>query len=278
MTTRKSQIMKFLLIAAATVLAYIFMVPLLYMLFTSFKGLAESISAAELLPKVWTMSNYIGVLEDTVTSPMLRWFWNTTVVTVLGTLLVVVVDCTAAYALARMDLPGKSKIITMIIWAMSIPGIVTIFPSFYLFKSLEMTNTYAALILPYAANVTGVYLIYNFLIDFPKALEEAARVDGAGVFRIFAVIVLPCIKPVVLTVAFVTFLSIYNDYLWPSLVVSQNEMKTMTVGIASLVLGSNFVNPGLMMASTVISVVPALILFIRMNKYIVKGDTNAGIK
>ena len=157
-------------------------------------------------------------------------------------------------------------------------SIVTLFPSFYLFKQVSLINTFVPLILPYTANVTGVFLIYNFLVDFPVSLEEAAKVDGAGVFRIFTVIVLPCIRPVILTLAFVTFLGIYNDYLWPSLVVTSNEMKTVTVGIASLVLGANFVNPGLMMAATVFAVVPALILFMFLNKYIVRGETNVGIK
>lgn len=269
---------KILLIIAASVIAYLFLVPLLFMMFTSFKGLAESISSAALLPKLWTVENYINILANTPTSPIVRWLFNTAVVTAAGTLLVVVVDCLAAYSLARLELPGKKKILLFIVWVMTIPGIVTVFPSFYLFRSLQLINSFAPLILPYSANAMGVYLIYNFLIDFPVSLEEAARVDGAGVFRIFRSIVLPCIKPVILTLAFITFLSIYNDYLWPSLVVSVNEMKTMTVGIASLVLGSNFVNPGLMMASTVFAVLPALILFLFLNKYIVKGDTNAGIK
>lgn len=148
----------------------------------------------------------------------------------------------------------------------------------YLFRELDLINSFIPLIVPYSANATGVYLIYNFLVDFPVSLEEAARIDGAGEFRIFWKIVCPCIKPVMLTLAFITFLAIYNDFLWPSLVVSQNEMKTLTTGIASLVLGSNFVNPGLMMAATLIAVLPALILFMFLNKYLVRSDTNVGIK
>ena len=104
---------------------------------------------------------------------------------------------------------------------MTIPGIVTTFPAFYLFRELDLVNSFIPLIVPYSANATGVYLIYNFLVDFPVSLEEAARIDGAGEFLIFWKIVCPCIKPVMLTLAFITFLAIYNDFLWPSLVVSQ---------------------------------------------------------
>lgn len=274
----KKRMKRLILVVAATIIAYIFMVPLLFMVFTSFKGLSESISSSDLLPHIWTLENYVSILEDTTTSPIMRWLLNTIIVTVTGTVLVVAVDCLAAYALARLNLPFKNKVIVFLIWVMTIPGIVTTFPSFYLFREIELVNTFIPLIVPYTANATGVYLIYNFLIDFPVSLEEAARIDGAGELRIFWKIVCPCIRPVLLTLAFITFLLIYNDFLWPSLVVSHNEMKTLTTGIASLVLGANFVNPGLMMAATLIAVLPALILFMFLNKYLVRSETNVGIK
>jgi len=276
--SHKKKLRNMVIVIIASIIAYLFLIPLLYMIFTSFKSLSESISSSELLPNLWTLENYFSIFADTTTSPIIRWLLNTAIVTGVGTLLVVIVDSLAAYALARLQLPGKRKILLIIVWVMTIPGIVTVFPSFYLFKNLNMINTFIPLVVPYTANAMGVYLIYNFLIDFPKSLEEAAMVDGASLFRIYREIVIPCIKPVILTLAFITFLSIYNDYLWPSLVVSINQMKTMTVGIASLVLGSNFVNPGLMMASTVFAVLPALILFLLLNKYIVREDIHVGIK
>lgn len=96
--------------------------------------------------------------------------------------------------------------------------------------------------------------------------------------RVFTSIVMPSLKPIVLTLGLITFLAVYNDYLWPSLVVTSNEMKTLTTGIASLVLGSNFVNPGLMMAATLLAVLPALTLFLLLNKHLVRSNLNAGIK
>ncbi len=275
--TRKKVYMT-ILVAVASVIAYIFLIPLLFMIFTSFKPLAESMASSALLPQTWTLQNYLSVLADSVNSPIFRWMFNTGLITLLATLAVVAVDCLAAYALARMNVPGSRKIVVALIWIMTVPGIVTLFPSFYLFSSLDLVNTYVPLILPYTANAMGVYLIYNFLIDFPKTLEEAAVVDGASTVRVFWSIVMPSIKPILLTLAFITFLAVYNDFLWPSIVVTSNEMKTLTTGIASLVLGSNFVNPGLMMASTVFAVFPALILFLILNKYLVRSDLNAGIK
>lgn len=275
--TRKKVYMT-ILVAVASVIAYVFLIPLLFMIFTSFKPLAESMASSALLPQTWTLENYLSVLADSVNSPIFRWMFNTGLITLLATLAVVAVDCLAAYALARMNVPGSRKIVVALIWIMTVPGIVTLFPSFYLFSSLDLVNTYVPLILPYTANAMGVYLIYNFLIDFPKTLEEAAVVDGASTVRVFWSIVMPSIKPILLTLAFITFLAVYNDFLWPSIVVTSNEMKTLTTGIASLVLGSNFVNPGLMMASTVFAVFPALILFLILNKYLVRSDLNAGIK
>lgn len=275
--TRKKVYMT-ILVAVASVIAYIFLITLLFMIFTSFKPLAESMASSALLPQTWTLENYLSVLADSVNSPIFRWMFNTGLITLLATLAVVAVDCLAAYALARMNVPGSRKIVVALIWIMTVPGIVTLFPSFYLFSSLDLVNTYVPLILPYTANAMGVYLIYNFLIDFPKTLEEAAVVDGASTVRVFWSIVMPSIKPILLTLAFITFLAVYNDFLWPSIVVTSNEMKTLTTGIASLVLGSNFVNPGLMMASTVFAVFPALILFLILNKYLVRSDLNAGIK
>ena len=274
----KKKLSRAVLILVASALAFLFLIPMLFLFFTSFKGLSESIGSSKLLPSVWTMENYVSVISDSANSPIFSWMGNTAFVTVAATALVILVDCLGAYALARLNMPGKRALVNMLIWIMSIPGIVTLFPSFYLFKQAGLINTYIPLILPYSANATGVFLIYNFLMDFPVTLEEAAYVDGASTMRVFSSIVLPSLKPIILTLGLITFLAVYNDYLWPSLVVTSNEMKTLTTGIASLVLGSNFVNPGLMMAATLLAGLPALLLFLLLSKHLVRSNLNAGIK
>lgn len=274
----KKNLSKAALLLVASAFAFLFLIPLLFLFFTSFKGLSESIGSSNLLPAVWTLENYISVISDSANSPIFRWMSNTALITVIATCLVIVIDCLAAYSLARLNLPGKKLIIKIIVLIMSIPGIVTLFPAFYLFKLAGFINTYIPMILPYTANVTGVFLIYNFLMDFPVSLEEAACVDGASTIRTFTSIVMPSLRPIILTLGLITFLAVYNDYLWPSLVVTSNEMKTLTTGIASLVLGSNFVNPGLMMAATLLAVLPALVLFLMLNKHLVRSNLNAGIK
>ena len=267
-----------LVVILASIIAWCFLVPLAFLVFTSFKGLSESIGSSRLFPVRWTLDNYVSVINDTVNSPMIRWLGNTALITVSSTLMVIVVDSMAAFSLARLNLPGKKFLVRAIVWIMTIPGIVTLFPSFYLFKQLGLTNTFVPLILPYSTNAMGVFLVYNFLLSFPRALEEAAYVDGASTWTVFLQIVMPSLKPILLTLSLITFLAVYNDFLWPSLVTTLNDMKTLTTGIASLIIGSNFVNPGLMMAATVVAVIPALVLFLFLNKHLVRSELNAGIK
>lgn len=274
----KKNISKILLLMMACIIAYLFLLPLLFMVFTSFKGVAESVTSTTLLPKEWTFENYIELFHNTDTSPVIHWLINTAIITICGTALRITTSVLAAYALARLNVPGKKIILIGLIWAMAIPEIVTYFPLFYIFKQIGGLNTYWALILPSGSGVMCIYLIYNFLIDFPKELEEAGLVEGANIFQILWHIVLPSVKPVVITQAFITFLGLYNSYLWPSLVINKNETRTITLGIAALVLGENYTNPGMMMASTVVSVIPVMIIFIFANKYIVKGFTHSGIK
>lgn len=275
---RKKRVTQAALIGICLLISYFFLLPFLFMFFTSFKDMAESIGSRRLVPSVWSFSNYVDLLNDLTNVQIVRWLMNTLLTTILGVMLVVVVDTLAAYSLARLNLPGTGIILVAIVWIMSIPGIVTVFPAFYIAKNLNLVDSFIPLIFPYGANVLGVYMIHNFLRNFPKELEEAAFVDGANLMTILVKVVVPVIRPVLITLAFITFLNIYNDFLWPSLVISTNEMKTVTVGISSLVLGSNFTNPGMMMAATLVAVVPALVLFVFLNRYIVQGVTNTGIK
>lgn len=267
-----------LLLTVASLLSIIFLLPLVWMILTSFKTLSDSLESASLLPKAWTLENYRLIFNASSESPLIRWLLNTTIVTVLGTLLVLFVDVLAAYALARLQIPGRKIILAIVVMALTIPGIVTLFPAFYLFRQAELLDSYVPLIVPYAAGTLGVFLIYNFLRTFPKDLEEAAYLDGANQWQVLTKVILPTLRPIITTLGIVTFLAIYNDFLWPSLVTNEAEMKTMTLGIATLVQGSNFVNPAAMMASTVIATLPALLLFIWANRFFVKGITHSGLK
>ena len=235
-------------------------------------------SSSKLLPIKWTAENYINLFTRTSESPILRWLLNTALVSITGTILVVTVDLLAAFALARLNLPGKNIIIAVLIWVLSLPEITIIFPQFYIMRSLHLVNTFFPLIFPYSAKVLGVYMLYSFLRSFPRDLEEAALIDGASLMMTLRRIIFPSIRPSVITLAFLTFLAIYNDYLWPNLIITQDSMRTLTIGVASLVLGSNFVNPGMMMTAVFISTIPVLLIFLLLNRYITQGITHSGLK
>lgn len=133
---RTKNVNKIFLVIIACIVAYIFLLPLMFMIFTSFKGIAESVTSTTLLPKTWTMENYQELFRNTATSPVMRWLGNTAVVTCAGTVLRIVTSVLAAYALARLPLPGKKFILVALVWAMAIPEIVTFFPLFYMFKQI----------------------------------------------------------------------------------------------------------------------------------------------
>lgn len=276
---KQSKTRTVVLVIIASLLSMAFLFPLLWMFFTSFKGLAESISSPNLIPENWTFENYIELFTvDTANAPILRWLFNTAFISIGGTALVIITNTLAAYSIARLNLPAKRLFMGIIIASMTVPGIVIVFPRYFNFRSVGLLDTFAPLILPYASGTLGVFLIYSFLRNFPRDLEEAAYIDGANQLQILRHVVFPSIKPVIATLSVITFILIYNDFLWPLLVTNSTEMRTVTVGIANLVQGANFVNPGKMMASTLIATVPALLIFIYANKYFVKGVNSTGIK
>ncbi len=274
----RKKLKKIVLLFIACIVAYLFILPFMFMIFTSLKELPDALGSSSLFPKKWTLENYKELFTNTSSSPVGKWVLNTTIVTVCGTLLRVTVSTLAAYALARLNVPFKRAFVVTIIWALAIPEIVTYFPSFYIFKEVGLLNSFVPLILPSGAGVMMVYLVYNFMLAFPKELEESAYIDGATLLQTLWKVILPSVRPIILTQGFITFLALYNDYFWPSLIINRTQSQTITLGIASLVLGENYINPGLMMAATVVAVLPVTLIFIYINKYIVKGFTQSGIK
>ena len=155
----KKRLSTIVLVFVASVIAYLFLLPFIFMVFTSFKELEDSLTATSLFPKRWTLQNYVELFQNTSSSPVTRWLGNTILVTVTGTALRLTVSTTAAYALSRLDVPGKKLIVGGLVWGMAIPEIVTLFPLFYIFKQIGMINTYWPLILPSGSGVMVIYYI-----------------------------------------------------------------------------------------------------------------------
>ena len=271
--SKKHVVTHLLLILGSIVMLF----PFLWMILSSFKTVGEQMSIPmKILPGSFGyLENYKQALEAV---PFLRLYLNTILMIFGRVICAVIFSSMAGYGFARMEFPFKRLLFTLILMQMMVPGQIFIVPQYMMLSKIKLLNTVFALIFPALVSAFGTFLLRQQYMALPKELEEAGLVEGANVFQVLWHIVLPSVKPVVITQAFITFLGLYNSYLWPSLVVNKQENRTVTLGIAALVLGENYTNPGLMMASTLVSVVPVLIIFMFANKYVVKGFTQSGIK
>ena len=268
------------LLIIATILAVVFVVPLLWMFLTSFKNDFEALtSGLRFLPKQPTLENYTySLLGGGLDVPVLRWMFNSLFVGVAGSVLIVAIDAMAAYALARLDVPFKKVLLPLFISTLMIPWVITFLPLYMQFNNLGLLDTYAALILPYSSNAFGVFLLYQFFRSFPKSLEEAATLDGANKWQIFTKVVIPSARPILWTLGIFSFMSIYNDFLWPLVATNSAEMRTITTGIAIMQQGSFGTSYGKLMALTSIATIPILIIFLIGQRQLIKGITHTGIK
>ncbi|MCD4837461.1 carbohydrate ABC transporter permease [Neobacillus sedimentimangrovi] len=275
----ENKMLKLIIVIVAIIVGLIFIVPIFWMLATSFKTDQEAFTAGvKWFPKVFTLENYQYILEGNTDTPVLKWMGNSIFVGIVGTLIVLFVDTLAAYGLARLDVPFKKTLISIFIGSLTIPWVITFLPLYMEFSTLGLLDTYAVLILPYSANAFGVFLLYQYFRGFPKELEEAAFLDGANKWQVFVKVVLPSARPVIWTLAIYTFMSIYNDFLWPLVTTNSPEMRTITTGIAIMQQGSFVSSPGRLMALTSIATIPAVLLFIIGQRSFIKGVNQTGIK
>ncbi|MDM5338521.1 carbohydrate ABC transporter permease [Fictibacillus enclensis] len=267
------------LILIAVILGILFLIPMVWMVATSFKTDTEALSSMSLFPKHFTLDNYVyTLLGQGLDVPILRWLFNSLFVGICGSLLVVIIDAMAAYGLARLNVPFKKILFPMFISTLMIPWVITFIPLYLQFGNMGWLNTYAALIFPYTANAFGVFLLYQFFRGFPKALEEAAVIDGANKWQVFVRIVLPSAKPMLWTLGIFTFMTIYNDFLWPLVSTNSIELRTITTGIAIMQQGSFVSSYGKLMALTTLATLPMLAIFLVGQRQFIKGITQTGIK
>ncbi|MCC4722331.1 carbohydrate ABC transporter permease [Salinicoccus sp. RF5] len=260
--------------------AIFFAVPLIWMISTAFKTDMEAmLGGINIIPKEFTLDNFKYFFEGANSdAPVFRWMFNSLFSATMGTIIIVAIDAMAAYALARLNLPIKKVLFAIIISTLMVPWVITFLPMYMQFAQFGMLNSYAALILPYSANAFGVFLLYQFFSTFPKELEEAARIDGANKWQIFIRVVLPSARPLMATLAIFSFMTIYNDFLWPLVATNSPDMRTITTGIAIMSQGSFVSSYGKLMALTTIATVPIIIVFILGQKHFIRGITQSGIK
>jgi ABC-type glycerol-3-phosphate transport system permease component len=204
---------------------------------------------------------------------------NSVIVTAASAAGVVVLSCFAAYAFARFDFPGREMFYYLVIFLLMIPAVLTLVPSFLLVKSLGLMNTRWALILPYVAGgqVLAIFIMRAFFAGLPEQLFEAARIDGAGEISAFWRIGLPLTRPILITIAIMQVLSTWNDYVWPFLVVQDDSLKTLVVGLV-IFQGRFYTNWGPLMAGYTLASLPLLLLFLVGMRYFIEGLTAGALK
>ena len=264
------------------VLAVVFLIPLAWMLVTSVRPDAEiTRGVVSWVPHPFTLENYKLILSD-AQNPIGRWFFNSALVSVVATALTLVVTSLAAYALSRLQFPGREAIFIVLLTSMLIPPVLLTIPLYNEFANAipnySLIDTYWPLILPYASSVFGVFLLRQFYLQIPKELDEAAMIDGAGKFRRWYKVIMPLSKSSLLTLGILTFMGVYNDYLGPLLFTTSATMRTVTVGIALVTLGSYTSNYGPLMAFSAIAALPVVVIFLLLQRYFIGSSTSSGVK
>lgn len=261
-------------------LTLVWTAPFVWMVTTSFKTSAQIMtSQVQWIPDEITFENYTNVFTK---YPVTQWALNSVIQATSATFFCVLFGSMAGFALARMRFPGRDWIFLILIASLMIPPEIAVIPLLIGFIEVGWANTYQALILPMIANVFSVYIFRQFFLGFPKALEEAAIIDGAGWFHIFFRIALPLARSPIIAAAVVIFTINWNNFLWPLLVTFDESMKTMPVGIAAFtpVTGSNtqLESFGTGMAAVTLLSIPSVGLFLLLQKYFVSGITMGSVK
>ncbi|MFF3351636.1 carbohydrate ABC transporter permease [Streptomyces sp. NPDC002917] len=252
--------------------------PFLWMAFSAFKTSSElSASPPVWIPTEWTLDNFRDLL-DKLDLPL--YFMNSVIVAVLVTVSNLVFCSMLGYALAKLNFVGRNKIFGLVLGALMVPGNLMLLPLFVLMSKLQLIDSYAGLVLPFAAGAFGVFLMRQFMQSIPDELLEAARMDGAGEWYIFWRIVMPLVKPALATLSIFAFLGSWNNFVWPLIATNDPDKYTLPVALATFATDPNKAggSNGMLMAGAFLVVLPVLILFIALQRHFTQGIATAGMK
>ncbi|MCM3090707.1 MULTISPECIES: carbohydrate ABC transporter permease [unclassified Cytobacillus] len=276
MNSRKKSFGKRLLYVILVLYAITTLVPFLWALSSSFKTLEEIISGTmNFIPKNFTLANYQQIFVEQDLFP--RWLLNSLIIAVIGTLLNIIFNSMAGYALARLSFPGKKALFIIILAVLMIPAQVTMIPNYLILKELGWLNSYQGMIVPAMINATFIFMMRQFFINFPKELEEAAQLDGLSRLGIFFKVVLPLAKPALAAQAIFVFMGFWNDFMRPLIVMTDTEMYTLPLGLNTF--KGQFVSYwNYIMAASMVFTLPVLLLYAFFNRYFIKGISFTGGK
>jgi multiple sugar transport system permease protein len=206
-----------------------------------------------------------------------RYLFNSFLIASATTLIALLLNTMAGYAFAKLQFSGRERVFRVLLAALVIPVQVTMMPLFLMLKQVGLVNSYAGAIIPGMAGIFGIFLVRQYARSIPDELLEAARIDGAGEFRIFFQIILPVLKPILVTLAIFVFLASWNDFMWPLIVLTDSSLHTLPVALASL-SREHVQDNELMMAGSVVTVLPVLLLFLVLQRYYLQGLMTGSVK
>ena len=250
--------------------------PFLFAFFSSFKTEAQVLAfPPALLPHPATSDSYKFIFGSP-DFPFPHYIVNSLVYAIGTAALNVVLGAMAGYAFGRMEFPGKNLLFALTLAVLMIPGYLIMIPKFLVANTLGLTNSLGALIIPAMVTPTSVFLMTQFLKTLPKELEESAMIDGATRFGAFWKVIVPLIRPAMVTVAIFQFLGAWNDFIWPLLVMSSRENYTLTVGL-TFFKGVHYTQYSLLLAGAMINILPLVVIFFIFQRYFIKGVSTSGL-
>lgn len=256
----------------------IVLLPFIWMITSSFKSQRELFAfPPKLLPTVWKFSNYVQVLNSGSVS-FFKMFMNSMTIAIPVTVCNILFSSLAAYAFARIKFPGRTLVFMLFISSMMVPGAIVLIPRFMMFTKLQFIDTYLPLMLPAMfGSAFSIFLLRQFFMTIPIELEEAAIIDGCGRFRIWSTIMIPLSKPIIATLAVFLFQGAYNDFQNPLIYINSSSKFTVQLGLAAF--RSAFATRyDLIMAGSLLALIPVIVLYMVCQKYIVKGIVMTGLK
>ena len=251
------------------------LLPLWWMVVASLLPAGE---ATRLPPRLWpwpaTLEHYATLFARL---DLWRVTLNSFAVAAAVTVVSVLLNSMAGYAFAHLPFAGRERLFRLLVAGLVIPGQVAMLPLFLLLKQLGLVNTYFGVIVPGMASIFGIFLVRQYALSIPPTLLDAARIDGAGEWRIYWSIVLPVCRPVLVTLAIFTFLGTWNDFLWPLIILTDDELYTLPVALANL-FGEHVQDTELIMAGAVITILPVVALFLALQRYYIAGIVQGALK
>ena len=264
--------------AALILLTMLFVAPLLWMFSTSLKPNFQTTQfPPSWIPKTFSGEGYSTILTTSTQTPVLRWFLNSMIAATANALLILITASMAAYALARMSFRGKRIMFALIVATLFIPQFVFLIGNYLIVDSFGWLDTLLAVIVPGAAGAFGVFFLRQFFLSLPAELEEAALIDGANRFQIFTRIILPLSKAPLATLGVLSFLTNWNDFLWPVYVLFSPQNLTLPPGL-KILQGAYTTDYTVIMTGGMIASIPVLILYVFAQKYIIQGVSRSGLK